>query len=717
MEGEMMPVEVLSPAVQQMRDFLEHIFGGDLDGLHEGLVEIAYTNDQNAVIYAAHFGTHLLDDAADFAAKVNARPGCNVYVGMALRRPDNTPWNKRTTKLHVMGTTVLWDDWDHDAEYQHAKQAMQFCPPTAGIVTGRVPETRRQAFWRLDKAILDVDAIERSLSGIQAKLGGDEKIIHADCVMRLPGSIAWAKPNKPERINELTQLVIPADRVRVYDTDRFLNLYPPVDISSVKVGKVVADDRPDTAPKTILAAAGHVDEDGREEKMTKMVYASFITLTGESGCCPTPQEIYDDVWPGYRNTTDFSRPGRGPTELKQKCEYIVRRFEEGRLAEFPDLDAVVEAANAKKNTVTPVDEQEETSGDLFETLDFKAMSKLPPVTWLVDKIITDYGLTIIYGDPASFKTFITIDMMLHVAYGAPWHSVPVKQGGILYIAGEGVRGVVKRIDAWRHHYGVLEDDAPFKMIPVSVNFMDPDSVDKLLRTIDHEIGAMGVPIRAVVIDTVARAMLGADENTSQAMGQFVAACDAVRHKHKTAAIGIHHNGKDRDRGMRGSNSLLGAVDTNIEIKRSERIVTLHVEKQKDAEEADDLHFKMEDAPVSGITGETSLVARMIGADEAGDPANDDNAGFTQEQINSVFRQIQDGWNRGDPWSNEPITRNSGRYLPRWCSHAFGIKSKVASDYIAGWIMNGYLAVEMVDRKNKKRGLTVVKHLRFGAQES
>ena len=704
----MMPLKELAPSSAQMLEFLEHVFGGQLDGLHDGLIEIATTNASNAVIYAQHFGTHQLEEAADFAAKANATRGCNAYVGMAIRRPDNTPWGKRTTKMHVMGTTVLWNDWDHDAEYQTAKQAMTFCPPTAGIITGRVPETRRQAFWRLDRAITDTDAIERALAGIQAKLGGDNKIIHADCVMRLPGSIAWAKPGKADRINEMTMLVIPADRVKIYDTDRLLNLYPPVAPSSVKHPVVVTDAAP--PPKTILAATGHLDADGREEKMTKMVFAAFISITGEHGCAPTAQEIYDDVWPGYRDTTDFTRPGRGPLELKQKCEYVVKRFEDGQLAEFPNLDSVVEAAKAKKNAATPPDPSNAPT-DTYELLDFNAMAKLPPVTWLIDKFITDYGLTVAYGAPASFKTFMIIDMALHIAYGKPWHGHCVTQGGIIYIAGEGVRGAVKRIAAWRMHHGCLGDDAAFRMIPVAVNFMVDENVDKLVQTIKEAIAQMG-PVRAIIIDTVARAIPGADENTSQAMGLFVSACDRVRHETSAAVIGIHHGGKDIERGMRGSNALPGAVDTTLLISRSDKRVTIKSEKQKDAEEAEDIHFQMETAPVPGITSEASLIPRLI------DPSTTDQQAdgpITQEQITAIFDQIDGGWagDKPNPWSIQPQTKKTGRYLPRWCSFALGISAKIAEEHISAWVMNGYLAVETASAKDHKYGLKVTKRLRVG----
>ena len=67
-----------------------------------------------------------------------------------------------------------------------------------------------------------------------------------------------------------------------------------------------------------------------------------------------------------------------------------------------------------------------------------------------------------------------------------------------------------------------------------------------------------------------------------------------------------HAGKNTSQGARGSNSLLAAVHTSLMVSKSEDLVTLRVEKQKDAEPlSDGLNFKMLTVP-AGIS-ETSVV--------------------------------------------------------------------------------------------------------------
>ena len=117
------------------------------------------------------------------------------------------------------------------------------------------------------------------------------------------------------------------------------------------------------------------------------------------------------------------------------------------------------------------------------------------------------------------------------------------------------------------------------------------------------------------MDTVARALLGADENSATDIGKFVKTCDTLKQTYNTALIGIHHSGKDGSKGMRGSSALLGAVDTSIQIKKSGAQITMTTEKQKDAEPAEDYFFEMQSAEVGTIGGETSVYLRRLTADE------------------------------------------------------------------------------------------------------
>jgi RecA-family ATPase len=75
----------------------------------------------------------------------------------------------------------------------------------------------------------------------------------------------------------------------------------------------------------------------------------------------------------------------------------------------------------------------------------------------------------------------------------------------------------------------------------------------------------------VVIDTLARAMAGGNENASEDMGAFVRNVDRVRSATSAHTMIVHHSGKNKAAGARGHSSLRAATDTEIEI--DQRIVT------------------------------------------------------------------------------------------------------------------------------------------------
>ena len=78
----------------------------------------------------------------------------------------------------------------------------------------------------------------------------------------------------------------------------------------------------------------------------------------------------------------------------------------------------------------------------------RILESLPAPTWLIDELITDHGLTIVYGDPGSYKSFIALDASLRLAFGMDWHGTKTKRCGVLYIAGEGSRGLGKRVKGY-----------------------------------------------------------------------------------------------------------------------------------------------------------------------------------------------------------------------------------------------------------------------------
>ena len=271
--------------------------------------------------------------------------------------------------------------------------------------------------------------------------------------------------------------------------------------------------------------------------------------------------------------------------LKEKGD-IVDWLDSGNSVE--DLRELVEAA-APLEAVDELDDvKPEVSADVFETYSIMQIRSLPPVEWTIDGVIPQNSFSVMYGEPGAGKSFLALDMALSVAHNQSWHGRAVWGGAVLYIAGEGVGGLGKRIKAWQAYYGVL-CDAPLFVLPTAVRMREDDEVEKLMRTID----GLGVDFSCVFIDTVARALLGGDENSATDMGMFVNACDAVKNHTKAAVVGIHHSGKDVARGMRGSTALLGAVDASVRVSRSDNALSMKMEKQKDAEPIEDLVFDMQ----------------------------------------------------------------------------------------------------------------------------
>lgn len=225
-------------------------------------------------------------------------------------------------------------------------------------------------------------------------------------------------------------------------------------------------------------------------------------------------------------------------------------------------------------------------------LSIAEIEAMPPPDWLIDGLLPAQGLIIPYGPPKVGKTFVVLSMGLHIAAGKDWCGRAVRQGVVVYIAGEGLGGLALRIKAMRLEYDIPAD-VPFFVRPKAVNFRDPQAVAQLIA-IARETAA-GQPIALVVVDTLARAMPGVDENSAQEVGLVIAACDAVKEQLQCSVAPIHHTGKDQERGMRGSNAIHGAVDTTLRIKAAgERRIQMINEDQKDGEPAPPMTFAMKE---------------------------------------------------------------------------------------------------------------------------
>ena len=225
-----------------------------------------------------------------------------------------------------------------------------------------------------------------------------------------------------------------------------------------------------------------------------------------------------------------------------------------------------------------------------------------PVEWLIHGVLPVKSFSALFGPPGSFKSFIALDMAEAIATGRPWMGKPIeRQGAVLYLCGEGFGGMGARIKACQIHHDTPKG-SPIYVIRHQLNLRSSaEDFNALMIAIVELVEKTGMEFQLMVIDTLARSFGGGNENDSDAMGAFITTMGKIQEFLKCALMVLHHSGKDLAKGLRGHSSLLGAVDTQLEILRFEeqKKGVISLTKQKDGEDWVRYRFEMVDIQISG----------------------------------------------------------------------------------------------------------------------
>lgn len=223
------------------------------------------------------------------------------------------------------------------------------------------------------------------------------------------------------------------------------------------------------------------------------------------------------------------------------------------------------------------DEQPMTKVETLRSklLSVNDLAALPPPEPLIDGIIMRDRLAVLWGKPGSGKSFVALDWGLSIGVGAWWMGHGVSQGRVLLIAAEGVGGLHQRVEAWKIEHQIY--DIPtnqFVILPVAPNLLESEwaaAVVELAKSEDYCL---------VIIDTLARVMVGGEENGTRDMGIVIEVGATIQRETGAAVLFVHHDTKEGST-MRGSSALIGAADTSIECKADGQAMVLKCEKQKD----------------------------------------------------------------------------------------------------------------------------------------
>lgn len=196
--------------------------------------------------------------------------------------------------------------------------------------------------------------------------------------------------------------------------------------------------------------------------------------------------------------------------------------------------------------------------------------------YLIDEIVPAEGIGILYGASTEGKSFVAEDIAMSVARGRPFaDQFEVEgQGLVVYLAIEAPQIIRDRHLGHCQSLGINGADIAFVDRPLKL--ADPKSVEEFVAVLRAIEADTHLRVRLVIIDTLARAMPGLDEDAAKDAGLAVAGMEAIAKAIGAVVLAVHHTGKNKDNGMRGSSALQAAADFVIEVRDG----ALNLEKTK-----------------------------------------------------------------------------------------------------------------------------------------
>lgn len=271
-----------------------------------------------------------------------------------------------------------------------------------------------------------------------------------------------------------------------------------------------------------------------------------------------------------------------------------------------------------------------------------------PIEWVIKHWVQKESLCMIHGMSGGGKTFVCLDMLLHVAAGfTEWQGNKIMPGNVVLLVGEGHHGIRGRIAAWKAKYGVKKLNLWLSKSGCDLNTKEG------LRQVIESIRALKLDSVAVIgVDTLHRFYAG-DENSAQDAKTMLDSCSILIREFSAAVVLVHHTGvsEEAQHRARGSSAWRGALDIEISIVPFSKGTPGKVvqRKNKDAELAGQLGFVLTSTDIPGWF------------DEDGEQITSATVDYTEvievtreEKKLSEFLQIVDNawWHSGSPIDKE-----------------------------------------------------------------
>ena len=234
-------------------------------------------------------------------------------------------------------------------------------------------------------------------------------------------------------------------------------------------------------------------------------------------------------------------------------------------------------------------------------------ASLPPRDYVAKRLIAPGQIGCIFGEPGAGKSLLAPRLAYAVAQGEDVFGLPTKAGAVFYVACEDEDGMAGRVSALRTDLGPADS---FHLVRGCSDLFSPGQIEgkgspdfeALFRQVKT------VKPKLVVIDTLAMAMPGVEENDAAGMNRVVQIGKRLA-KYGAAVIFVHHGTKAEGNTPRGHSVFNGALDFSIMVKAADQngVVRGVVRKNRNGPPDLDIAFK--------------IGTRRVGCDVDGEPVD------------------------------------------------------------------------------------------------
>tara|TARA_R100001480_G_scaffold35493_1_gene47722 strand:- start:1913 stop:3826 length:1914 start_codon:yes stop_codon:yes gene_type:complete len=220
--------------------------------------------------------------------------------------------------------------------------------------------------------------------------------------------------------------------------------------------------------------------------------------------------------------------------------------------------------------------------------------------WLIKDVCEEESLMCIFGSPKSGKSFIGIAMSCAIAAGKEFYGNKAYAKPVLYVCGEGQRGVKRRLSAWQQSVFDL-NKVPLYLSDRAIRINDKDDFAKLeeeIKAVEEVEGQIGM----IVIDTFQRNFVG-NENSAEDVGNFINQLDGLISDYGCCVCLIHHSGHNNSGRGRGSSVIGASLDYEFMVDRTDKNDEMYVKFEqtlnKDGQGMEEKKFKFKEVEIIG----------------------------------------------------------------------------------------------------------------------